>query len=115
MIRVTASTLGRAPRYGTLISVETDTLRFNAKRTLSIAPGKVALPNTAIVKLEVARRDRALGFVSGVAIGLVINAVLPVEEGQSRSGMLAFGAASGAVIGLIVPWYRWETVKLRTP
>ena len=122
-IRVTSD---RGSRVGTLVSLETDSLRYTTSDTASVT----ALPLASVLKLErsVGKRSNAgrgatiggvVGGGLGLGLGLIASAdddefydVGPEDVAVVTLFLGAVGAGVGALIGSGSKRDRWETVPL---
>jgi hypothetical protein len=122
-IRVTSD---RGSRIGTLVSLETDSLRYATSDTGAVA----ALPLASVVKLErsVGKRSNAgrgaaigggIGGALGLGFGLIASAdedafytYGPEDVAVATLFLGAVGAGVGALIGSGSKRDRWETVPL---
>lgn len=114
-IRVRASTLGDRRVRGHLLALDQDSLHMDAQKTFVWQHEHLAIPYAAISSLEVSRKDYALGFAGGVALGVLMGFVLPLPQGQTRSQYVAINVAIGAIVGLIFPAETWHPVPLNRP
>jgi hypothetical protein len=131
-VRVTAPSVGINRRPAHLVTRRGDTLHL----LLRGGPDTVAIPVSAITRLEVSRgthrpwaRNGLVGLVAGAALG-VVGAAMFVEDRQNCEGiglcgeekgfamfgMGLVGGITGGVVGVIVgasrPVDRWAPVRL---
>lgn len=111
-VRATAPTVLNKRTVGNVANVSRDSLWIRDERRGHPVLG---LSWDRIEKLEVAHKNRTLGFVFGAVLGAGIGALTPRAEGVEAAPMIGASAAGGALAGLLVPIETWHVVAFPRP
>ena len=112
-VRVSAPSLSTGTVVGSVVSIDDHDITIRIPRRAE----PLALPRTAIIKLEVSdgRRSRAVGAAAGALIGALAGLAAGSRSTEFTQEIQAGGAAIGALLGAgvgaaIPPAERWRTV-----